>query len=476
MNKKMARQVDRRTSLIALGTSVAATRLSCFAQQPGSTPTNVDQRGEITQLCRRLSVSQVRLRGFLVGALLGDALGGPIEFRSTETMPDDMPHVRRWEPGTIVTAKRAAALTEGLKLRSYEELRPETAPFGPWREKAPAGTITDDSRHKIIVMRAIKKSVAAAGSAPQTFDRPHLASEYLRPMRHVGPADPAVRDLDDEGFRPYRDAARWWTSDRPQKNLSDSKAELRNAGYPPERLWAGVPNCSGQMALIPLAGVFPGRPAEAYKASYAANFLDSDHAVDFCSATIAGIAEVIASRYDDQTPRDRLAGLLQTIRDTDPYRYKDIPFTGRPLLQWLQRATDWADAADADPQRLFSKLESDGDPHYWWDAHFTLLVPLAIAQFCPDSRLFCEEPLAALNLCLDFAHDTDSYAQMLGAWIGAIHGVDVFPQSMIQQVENRLKADFGESIDDWCLSLLRAAELVQNKQLTFARGTPHATR
>ncbi len=418
-------------------------------------------------LAHRLGISLDRLRGFLIGSLLGDALGGPIEFSDPDRLPDDMPHVRQWKAGTKLTATHCETLARTLRLRGYETLRPETAPFGPWRKRAPAGTITDDSRHKIILLRAIKRAVDHAGQARVTIDRSRLAAEYLSPLRHVDESAASTAALDHDGFKPYRDAARWWAAKSIQSSREPTPEPTPNLAsepaYPPERLWAGVANCSGQMALLPLAAVFPGKPVAAYEATYAIDFLDSDHAVDYCAAINAGIAEVLSGRHNDSDPDTRMQALIQTMIQTDPYHYADIPFTERPFAQWLSRGRQWAESADRDPRQLFEKLEREGKPHYWWDAHFTFVVPLAIMHLCRD------DPMAAMNLCLDFGHDTDSYAQLLGAWIGAIHGREVFPTSMVRQVERRLEVDFGESVDDWCRTLLNAADRAEHQQLRFAR-------
>ena len=47
---------------------------------------------------------------------------------------------------------------------------------------------------------------------------------------------------------------------------------------PVERLWAGISNCSGQMALPPIAAIFPGSPERAYRETFAVDFIDAnDH-------------------------------------------------------------------------------------------------------------------------------------------------------------------------------------------------------
>ena len=53
------------------------------------------------------------------------------------------------------------------------------------------------------------------------------------------------------------------------------------------------------------------------------------------------------------------------------------------------------------------------------------------------------DPLAALQLSTEWGHDTDSYASLLGAFIGAKHGVGLFPAHLRQPVHQRLIADFG---------------------------------
>ena len=64
-----------------------------------------------------------------------------------------------------------------------------------------------------------------------------------------------------------------------------------------------------------------------------------------------------------------------------------------------------------------------------------------------------------MQLSIDFGHDTDSYAQVLGAMAGAVHGLDIFPMSMADAVESRLLADYGESVDSWVATLGRAADV-----------------
>jgi ADP-ribosylglycohydrolase len=69
--------------------------------------------------------------------------------------------------------------------------------------------------------------------------------------------------------------------------------------------------------------------------------------------------------------------------------------------------------------------------------------------------------LCALHLAIDFGHDTDSYAQLIGAMAGAVDGAEIFPTAMGQTVARRLKADYGEDVSDWVKLLCPASRGTQ---------------
>jgi len=143
--------------------------------------------------------------------------------------------------------------------------------------------------------------------------------------------------------------------------------------------------------------------------------------------------------------------LLDAMTNTDPFLYHDIPFAGRPLNKWVRLARNFASEAKWAPAALYRALEDKGSPVYWWDAHFTLLVPIAMLHLCKFNAL------SAMHLCLDFGHDTDSYAQVLGAMAGAVHGSKLFSAPHQDAVAARLKADYGEDLRRWTKTLNNAA-------------------
>lgn len=379
-----------------------------------------------------------RTRGMLIGSLIGDALGGPIEFLSAEDVGSVMPGARSWDPSKVVDLPIRKQLADSLRMHSYTQLRPETAAYGPWIASAPSGTITDDSRHKIILLRTLREMLSANRSRITQQD---LARQFVafQPRQDRAP-DASLAELVDEGLREYRYAARWILGDRDP-----------DVALPVERLWSGIANCSGQMVLLPLAAVFPGDPDTAYRETYAIDFVDAPIARDIVSAINAGLAAVLAPELDLVTEKQRWTALLEALRKTDPYRMSEVPFAGRPLDRWIDLSESIVKRSKGRPARVYELLESEGKPVYYWDAHFTLLVPLTMLKLCDY------DPLAAMHLTLDFGHDTDSYAQVLGAMAGAVHGPDLFPQAMQTDVAARLLDDYGESVDGWVNTVSAAA-------------------
>lgn len=381
-----------------------------------------------------------RALGLLLGSFLGDAMGGPLEFANEETRAGHVVGARQWPDTRRLTQASIRTIAQQAKLMSYEEVRPDTAPYGQWRTKAPAGTITDDSRWKIILVRALRK----ANLEKTALQQSHLARAIcdFQPRTSQAPNE-ATKQLVEEGLREYRYAAHWILGER------DPKLAL-----PLERLWAGIPNCSGQMTFLPLAISHAGDPESAYLRAYEINFVDSAGAKDICSAMVASLASVLGEDSSSHSHAQRWETVNQTLRSLDPLRLKQVPFAGRPLDKWLDLVDEIVEQADGRPAVAYRLLETQAKPVYYWDAHFTLVVSLTLLKL---SRY---DAMCALALAIDFGHDTDSYAQLIGAFAGAVYGTDVFPVAMRETVSNQLQEDFDEDLDDW-VSLLTTSSTEQ---------------
>jgi hypothetical protein len=244
-------------------------------------------------------------------------------------------------------------------------------------------------------------------------------------------------------------AARWVLGER------DPKLAL-----PTERLWSGLPTCCGQMAFLPLAAVFPGDPVNAYLATYALAFIDNGWGRDLNSAIVAGLATAIALVPDESQPQVSWQKIFDSMRSTDPYAYRQVPWTQRSVDRWLDFIFDAVKRAQRRPEKLFAILENEFQNTTKWQAEVPFVVAFASLAICDF------EPLAALQLSVEWGHDTDSYAQLLGAFVGALYGASIFPRAMRNTVEDRLQSDYGASLKGM-VSLLTEIHQLAASQTVF---------
>ena len=105
--------------------------------------------------------------------------------------------------------------------------------------------------------------------------------------------------------------------------------------------------------------------------------------------------------------------------------------------------------ADGNIATLFNLLEENLKTTYWWETW----VPVVVVMACAEIVEY--DPLASMQLMIEFGHDTDSYAQVMGAVMGAIHGKNVWPEQMSKTVNLRMKEQFNQNVDDWMLLINR---------------------
>lgn len=409
----MQSTLSRRELLAAAGIWAASYRLGC--SQPTSDETLTE-----------------RIRGLLLGSMIGDALGGPIEFQKSSDIADRVIKCRAWPDDRRLTDADLRDFTASLEMTSYAEFRPKAEPYGQWRENALPGTVTDDTRHKMVLISALK---TLADRQPFALTAEDLAQAYLDFAKHPAiDRRPEYRQLCDESFREFCLAARWVLGER----------ELDIAA-PPDRIWAGTPTCCGQMTMPPLAAIYAGRPVEAYRATYEASFFDVGTAKDINASIVAGlsVALQIPQPKDVSSRKAAWQKITDTMRTTDPYRYAKVPFAARPTTDWLERARKVAKDANGKPKQLYELLLKRGHVRYFWESHFILLLVFATIEFCGY------DPLAALAVTLDFGHDTDSGAQLLGAFAGALYGPQLFSADLQRPVLKQLADDYDVSLDDW---------------------------
>ena len=347
---------------------------------------------------------QSKIEGMLIGSAIGDAAGGPVEFV-------DPPVQSHWTTTDArITKAGIDELANQFKLRAYPK---DAEPFAQWEPYAPAGTITDDTRFKLIFFNMLKTcrgEINVINFAQSVLDfRAELPDRY--------------KDNYDEWIPEIAYATRWVLGKK------------ENA-YPVERIWGGIPTMMGQMPFLPIAALNPDDPEWCYIKTYELGYFDIGIAKDINSALVAGLARALG-------PDGDWSNFETAMRTVDPYNYNQVRYVDRQLLKWLDLSHELVKKADGSIAALFTLLKENLETTYWWEAW----VPIVVVMSCAE--IVDYHPLAAMQLMIEFGHDTDSYAQVMGAVMGAIHGVEIWPEEMRNTVNVRMKEQFNQNVDDW---------------------------
>ena len=345
-----------------------------------------------------------KIEGMLIGSAIGDAAGGPVEF----VVP---PEQSFWSTtDQKITKEGIDALGSLFKLRPYPK---DVEPFAQWEAYGPEGTITDDTRFKLILFNTLLNYDGEL--TRQNFAQSVLDFRETLPDKY--------KDNYDEWIPEIAFATNWALGKR------------ENA-YPVERIWGGIPTMEGQMPFIPIAALSPYDPAWCYLRTYELGYFDIGVAKDMNSALVAGLARAL---QEDGNWHN----FEEAMREVDPYKYNEVLYVDRQLIKWLDLSHRLVEQANGNIARLFTLLEENLETTYWWEAWVPIVVVMACAEIVDYY------PLASMQLMIEFGHDTDSYAQVMGAIMGAIHGKDVWPADIARTVDDRMKEQFNQNVDDW---------------------------
>jgi hypothetical protein len=229
--------------------------------------------------------------------------------------------------------------------------------------------------------------------------------------------------------------------------------------YPLERLWNALPTCYGQMALPPMAALYPGEPEKAYLAAYHLAWFENGFAKDMVAALVAGLSVGLTLDPATMTNEQLWTRVIDAMKSTDPYAYTKVPWSERAIDRWLNLAGLYVKQANGSPAKLFELLEKEFMYTTKWEAQVPYVVIFSAIKICNY------DPLAALQLSIEWGWDHDSYAQLLGAFIGAIYGPEIFKEEMRVTVTKRLQLDYDESIDEWVNTLMKIQQLAKTRPL-----------
>lgn len=386
-----------------------------------------------------------KIKGLLLGTLTGDALGGPIEFWDHASIQKTPNPPKHWTDTTdLMDEEEIKAAGERIYFREYKYLRPLPEPYAHWTSNAQPGTVTDDSRHKVILMHCLRKALQQRQFPVSDKD---LAKAYLSWSRsatiktHSG-YDTLVNQWLDESYK----AIHWFLGSRKT-----------GEAYPIERMWNGLPTCYGQMVLTPLAALYPGQPEKAYLSSYNLAYFDNGFAKDMIGVINAGLSKAITLDPEKMTREQLWNEVFTTMRNTDPYQYSKVPWCERAVDHWLNVVDTFVKKAEGSPARLFTLLENEFMYTTKWEAQVPFVVALSCIKICRY------DPLAALELSIEWGWDHDSYAQLLGAFIGAVYGPEIFNTKLKAEISRRLQLDYDEDINEWVNTLIKVKNMNNGK-------------
>jgi ADP-ribosylglycohydrolase len=392
-----------------------------------------------------------KIKGLITGTVLGDALGGPIEFQGHPEIQASPNPPKLWtDTNDVINDAALKAAAERMYFREYKYILPFVQPYGCWTANAPPGSVTDDSRHKMILMQMLRTALHK-NQWPLTYK--HSAQSYLDWSKSsMIKKHPGYDTLCPQWLGESYKSINWILGSRKP-----------GQAYPVERMWNALPTCYGQMALTPMAALYPGEPEKAYLAAYNTAWFDIGFAKDMVAASVAGISAALTLDPSTMTNEQLWNKVFDAIKNTDPYDYLKVPWCERQVQRWLGLADLYAKEAKGSPAKLFALLDREFMYTTKWEAQVPFLVVFSILKLCKY------DPLASMQLSIEWGNDHDTYPQFLGAFVGAIYGPQIFKADMSATVTKRLLLDYDESIDEWVSTLMKIQRLGKTTQL-FENG------
>ena len=388
-----------------------------------------------------------KIKGLITGTFLGDALGGPIEFQGHPEIQATPNPPKLWaDTNDVMDDAAIKAAADRMYFREYKYLLPFVQSYGCWTKNAPPGSVTDDSRHKMILMQMLRTALQK-NQWPLTAK--HSAQSYLDWSKSKTiKTHPGYDTL----------CPQWLGESYKSINWIMGSRKIGQA-YPVERMWNALPTCYGQMALTPMAALYPGEPEKAYLAAYNTAWFDIGFAKDMIASSVAGISVGLTLAPTKMTNEELWIKVFDAMIKTDPYDYSKVPWCERQTHRWLEVADLYAKEANGSPAKLFALLDKEFMYTTKWEAQVPFLVVFSILKVCKY------DPLAAMQLCIEWGNDHDTYPQFLGAFVGAIYGPDIFKKDMSTTITRRVQLDYGENIDEWVNTLMTIQKLGKTKKL-----------
>jgi ADP-ribosylglycohydrolase len=368
-----------------------------------------------------------RIRGCILGTVLGDAIGGPFEFGPLD---------------------RVLKTTGGDWIDDlYPYDRDMGAPHGVWvpplmaDQGAPAGTGTDDTRLNWLYLEL----AVELGRVPEAHD---IAVRYLELYEQPESVFPGHSDMVRLEFE------HWEATCRGQLGLKSALFP----DLPPDVLRAralglNFPILSGLIALTWVGLLFPGQPKRAYSSAFRAAFYDIGYAREAVGLLAAAISAAAGDLVSGSA--QELYGQMLTM---DPL-HLGSEWSAPYVIEHLATYSDLSTQGDSD-QEIARNLSLAFRHHHAFDAFRTLAVALLSVLAASG------DPLRAILIAANHVgidgqgqptryEDIDCYAGLAGAIAGALRGAGAFPAGLLAQVQESNLAVYGIDLEAGITRLIK---------------------
>lgn len=205
--------------------------------------------------------------------------------------------------------------------------------------------------------------------------------------------------------------------------------KLRRAGASPRMVALGnMPSSSSAMCISPVGIVNAGDPRAAAAQAYSVASLIHIHDVSFCQDGAAAMAAAVAEAYK---PGATVESILDAAVAYIPKLSGAEMLTAIDRMLTLARKTNdykkFRAAAYADSDTLFCRITCDSRE----------TVPLTLALL----YLSGGDVEKAILYGANFGRDADTIASMVGAIVGALHGVDAIRPAWIEKIKQYSSRD-----------------------------------
>ncbi|MFE9248825.1 ADP-ribosylglycohydrolase family protein [Streptomyces sp. NPDC007088] len=337
-----------------------------------------------------------RVAGCLVGAAVGDALGGPVE---------------GWTPEQI--AERHGGRVEGIVGPFYEDWR-TARPIAPYHKGD--GHVTDDTLMTHALVRVYAK-VRDHLDAYSVAD--HLVPDLIGTPRWIPELEAEALPLQRVFL-----AEKWIVA-----RLHYGHVDPREAGV------GNIVNCGAAMYMAPVGVVNAGNPAAAYAEALE---VAAPHQSSYGREAAGVFAAAVAAAFrPDATPDSVVGAALDLAKDGTRAAIEAV-------CEVAGRYEDF-ERALVPLREAVAPFDTVG-PHYRQPSlgarrpsrlHAIEELPVALGMLLVGGGDFRRSVLGSVN----YGRDCDSIATMSGALAGVLHGAEGVPAQWSEEVARASRLD-----------------------------------